>query len=200
VRCDRVRARRGARRPRSLPRSPEAPNTGAHLAADARAVLFRQLDPRLVDRHLGRRDPHLAEPGHALGFFEVHVVARIKILELRHRLHRQIRDVEGGRNPEAGASLDQAVPELPEGVPVRRKYAHAGDHHPVLAPDPIPFHKVMLREGQIYALFVAAWPLQTAPRRLSWGRPAAGWHPGLPGWRCKSPAHRSGHGRSRQRR
>jgi hypothetical protein len=153
---------------RSGPRSPEregldlfrdlleAADPGAHLAANARAVLFGQLDPGLIDRHLGRGDPHLAEAGHALGFFEVHIVAWIKILELRHGLHGQVRDVEGGRNPEAGASLDQAVPELPEVIPIRRQHAHAGNHHAVLPPDPIPFHVVMLREGQIYALFVAA--------------------------------------------
>src|SRR5437868_4006350 len=90
----------------------EPADAGPNLAPIPGPVLFRQLEARLIDRHLGGGDPDLAEACHALCFLEIHVLAWIEVLELRHRLDRQVGDVEGGRDPKSGASLDQAVPEL----------------------------------------------------------------------------------------
>src|SRR5260370_935031 len=171
----------------------EAADAGPNLAADPCPVLLRQLETGLIDGHPGGGDADLAEARHALGFLEIHVVTRIEVLELRHRLDRQVGDVQEACDAKSRPALDQAVPEFDQVVPVRGKNSHAGYHHAMLRPLPIPSHAVMLRKAPILArIFAARRPLRGPPRR---SLPPPGGPPrrARPGPRCRSRARPSAH-------
>ena len=96
--------------------------------ADARRVLRRHLQPRVVHRELRRRDRVLDEDVHLLDIFLLDELQRIEALDLAGDPRRELRRVELRDRADAAAAPRRAPPSsrsVP--MPERRHQADAGD-------------------------------------------------------------------------